>query len=190
MDPRIDPSPAWWRGPARLGGGWLVGIGAVLAALGVLAVILPFAASLTTTLVIGWILLVGGVVQAVHSIQQHEAPGFGWSLLGALVRIVAGVLVIARPLAGTLVLTAVLATYFLVIGVAKIARGVELRATPTRGLLVFDGIVSLVLGILVWSGFPATATWIIGLFVGVEMIMAGISAVGLGLALRSHAPRA
>lgn len=186
MDPRIDRKRAW-RGQIPLGGGWLVGIGAVLVALGVLAVILPFAASLTTTLVIGWILLVGGVVEAVHAVQRHEAPGFGWSLLGGLVRIVAGVLVIARPLAGTVVLTAVLASYFLVIGVVNIARGAALPGSRSRGLLVLDGIVSIVLGILVWAGFPATATWIIGLFVGIELIMAGVSAVGLGFALRSHA---
>jgi uncharacterized membrane protein HdeD (DUF308 family) len=181
MERRIEENP--WIIPSNYRSGWFFLFGAALIVLGVLAILLPFTASLTTVLAIGWILLIGGVVQIVHSIQHRAAPGLAWALLTALLRLIAGVFLIANPIPGRLIVTATLAAYLVVMGVVEIAHGVDLRGAPHRGWIIMDGVVSLALGILLWVGFPVSATWVIGLFVGIEMILAGFAVVALGVTM-------
>jgi uncharacterized membrane protein HdeD (DUF308 family) len=163
---------------------WFIGLGLALVILGALAIILPFAASLVTTLVLGFLLVTGGLVQGYHAIQNRHWGGSGWAIVGALVYIVAGVLVIAFPLAGTVTLTVIIASYLVAMGILKIVRAIQHREMPAWGWLAFDGVLSLFLGGLIWLWWPGTAVWTIGLLVGIELVFSGSSMLVLGLASR------
>lgn len=150
--------------------------------LGFLAITVPFAATLATTLFLGWLLIVGGVVHAVHAARSRTWLGFPWEVLSAVIHVVAGVLVVAFPLAGTLTLTLVLAAFFTAEGVLKIFRAVQHRGMERWGFLLFDGIVTLALGVLIWTQWPGAAVWVIGLLVGVELLIGGMAMLSLAAA--------
>jgi uncharacterized membrane protein HdeD (DUF308 family) len=164
--------------------GWFIGLGVAFAVLGVLAIFLPFAASLVTTLVIGWLLVIGGVMQGVHALQNRRWAHSGWAIAGSILQVVAGVLVVIFPLTGTVALTLILAAFFAAEGAFKIIRAVQHRAMPAWGWLLFDGLLCLGIGFLILARWPSTAVWAIGLLVGVNFLVGGSSMLALGLAAR------
>jgi uncharacterized membrane protein HdeD (DUF308 family) len=126
-------------------------------------------------------MFVGGVIQGVHALQNRRWAGSGWAILEALVMVVAGVLVAIFPVAGKLTLTLVLSVFFVFEGVLKIVRCAQHRTMRAWGWLLFDGIASLVLGVLIWAGWPSTAVWALGLLVGIDFLMGGVSLLLIGL---------
>lgn len=160
---------------------WFVGLGIALAVLGVLAIVLPFIASLVTTIVIGWLMLLGGLFQGYHAVRNRGWAGSGWALASAAIQAIAGVLVILFPIAGTLTLTLILAAYFAAEGVFKIIRAIQHRRMPARGWLVFDGTLSLALGVLIIAFLPGAAVWVLGLLVGINLLFGGMSTLLIGL---------
>jgi uncharacterized membrane protein HdeD (DUF308 family) len=160
---------------------WFLGLGLAFAVLGVLAIILPFIASLVTTMVIGWLMLLGGLFQGYHAISNRRWAGSGWALASAAIQVIAGVLVILFPLAGTLSLTLILAAYLAAEGAFKIIRAIQHRRMPARGWLVFDGILSLALAILILAIWPGAAVWVLGLIVGINLVFGGTSMLLIGL---------
>jgi uncharacterized membrane protein HdeD (DUF308 family) len=159
--------------------GWFIALGAALMLLGFLAIAVPFAATLVSTIFLGWLLIIGGVAHAVHAARSQTWRGFPWEVLSAVLHVVAGVLVVLFPLAGTLTLTLVLAGLFTVEGVLRIVRALQHRGMERWGFLLFDGIVTLALGVLIWTQWPGAAVWVIGLLVGVELFLGGVSMLAL-----------
>ena len=88
------------------------------------------------------------------------------------------------PILGAVVLTLLLATYFLVAGVFRIVAAAVLHL-PNRGWVLFNGIVTLALGIITWGGWPASSFWVIGLYLGITLILSGFARIMLALALRT-----
>lgn len=164
--------------------GWFVGLGVLFMVLGVFAILLPFVATIVTAVVFGWLLMLGGVFQGIHALQNRQWGGSGWALVGAAILLVGGALVTAFPLRGTLALTFVLGAYFIAIGATKIVRALQHRAIPSWGWLLFDGIVSLFLGGLIAIGWPSTALWALGLLVGIDLVMGGTSLLLIGMSAR------
>jgi uncharacterized membrane protein HdeD (DUF308 family) len=154
---------------------WFVALGIAFVVLGILAIVLPFAASLVTALVVGWLLIVAGIFQGVHAIQHRRWGGSGWALVGAIVDVIAGGLVVAFPIRGKLALTLVLAVFLAAEGVLKIIRAVQHNTVGSWGWLVFDGILTLALGLLILFGWPSTAVWALGLLVGIDLLFGGFS---------------
>jgi uncharacterized membrane protein HdeD (DUF308 family) len=163
--------------------------GVVLIILGSLAVLLPAVASLAATVFLGWILLLSGVLGLISTIRTRHAPGFAWSLVSAIIGIVAGVLLLGLPVQGTLSLTAVLIAFLLFEGVASILFALEHRkALSGRWTwMLTSGIVDLVLGVILLAGLPGTAAWALGLLVGINMIFGGWAMVWMALDARSGA---
>lgn len=170
-----------WRG-----GSGLVAVGAVLVVLGLAALVLPPLFGLTTALVLGGLFFIGGAVQAAHAIQARHEPRFAWRLVMGVLRAIAGLYLVAYPVIGAVALTAVLASYFVVAGAVKTVSAVQQRDVPTWGWLFFDGVVSVGLGLIAWAGFPASSLWLIGTLLGVELLLAGLSAVTAGMAASSR----
>jgi uncharacterized membrane protein HdeD (DUF308 family) len=154
---------------------WFLGLGIAFLVLGALAIFLPFVASLMTTVTIGWLMLVAGLFQGYHAVQNHGWAGSGWAIVGAIFQLLTGLLVIAFPVAGTLTLTLVLAAFFAAEGVFKIIRAMQHRALPAWGWLLFDGLLALGLGVLIGLGWPSTAVWALGLLVGIDLLFGGSS---------------
>jgi uncharacterized membrane protein HdeD (DUF308 family) len=170
--------------------GWFIGLGIALSILGILAIGVPFAASLATTLFIGCLLVIGGVAHAVHAVRNRRWTGSSWAILSSIFYVIAGFFIVINPVVGTATLTLVLAALFIANGVVKIVRAVQHRAAPSWGWLLADGIITLALGALIWARWPSTAIWAIGLLVGVELLISGSSMLMLGLMGRNTVVRA
>jgi uncharacterized membrane protein HdeD (DUF308 family) len=159
--------------------------GIVMMVLGVLAVALPNIATLAIEIFVGWLFFIGGIFRAVSVWHSRQAPGFAWALLTAVLSIVLGLILVFRPMAGVLTLTMVLVAFFVIEGIASIIGAIEHRQhLRSWGWVLFSGIVDLLLAYLIWQGWPSSASWAIGLLVGVNMLFLGLSLVMTALAAR------
>ncbi len=164
---------------------FFMGEGVVLLILGLAAIILPQVASVAVEILIGWLLLMSGIVGLWSSFATRHAPGFGWSLLSALAGIVAGIILLVWPLSGVVTLTLVLSAFLCVEGVVSIFYALDHRRELSGrwGMLLFSGVVDLVLAALILAGLPASAGWAIGVLVGINLLMGGVALI----AMASHA---
>jgi len=159
--------------------------GIVMMVLGVLAVALPNIATLAIEIFVGWLFFIGGIFRAMSVWHTRQAPGFAWALLTAVLSIVLGLILVFRPMAGVLTLTMVLVAFFIVEGIASIIGAIEHRQhLRSWGWVLFSGVVDLLLAYLIWQGWPSSASWAIGLLVGVNMLFLGLSLVMTALAAR------
>jgi uncharacterized membrane protein HdeD (DUF308 family) len=163
--------------------------GIVLVILGAAAIIVPVIATLAFALVIGWLFLVSGVVGLITTFWMRNAPGFWWSLLSAIVGIAAGVVLIRWPISGTVSLTLVLIAFFLIEGIATLMYAFEHRGQLSGrwGWMLASGVIDLILAGIIFAGLPETATWALGLLVGINLLFGGIAMIGMALAARSTA---
>jgi len=163
--------------------------GILLIVLGTLAVLVPAVASVAATIVFGWILLVSGVIGLIATLRARHAPGFGWSLLSAIVGIAAGLILLAMPVEGTLSLTAVLIAFLFAEGVVSILYALEHRkgSSGRWGWMLASGILDVVLALILLAGLPGTAVWALGLLIGINMIFGGWALVWMALHARSEA---
>jgi uncharacterized membrane protein HdeD (DUF308 family) len=161
--------------------------GIVLVILGLAAIVVPPLASLAITIFLGWMFLISGVVQFILTFSARHLPGFGWSLLSAFLATGAGLALLLRPIQGTLSLTIIVGVYFVMEGVATIMYAFNNRQQLTNrwGWLVAAGIADLLVAAVIVTGLPGSATWAIGLLVGINLVFGGASLIGLALAARN-----
>jgi len=167
--------------------GWLLAIGILLVILGIIALIDSVAVSIVSMILFGWLLLLAGIVEAAQAFRHRRGGHFFLHLLNAVFSIVVGLMLWRSPLAGSLVVTLLLASYFVVVGIFRIFTALTVRI-PGSGWALMDGIITLILGILVWAQWPVSGLWIIGLFIGINLITTGWSQVMLAFAVRRLAP--
>jgi uncharacterized membrane protein HdeD (DUF308 family) len=160
--------------------------GILLIVLGVAAMVVPSLASLAVAIFIGWLFLIGGVVELALLIWARRTPAFWWSLFSALLLAGAGIVLLGRPVQGTLTLTIILGAYFAVEGVVTIMYALERRRELASrwAWLIVSGIVDLLIAGLIIAGLPGSAGWAIGLLVGVDLVFGGFTLVGIALAGR------
>ncbi len=163
--------------------------GIVLIILGAAAIVVPVIATLAFTLVIGWLFLISGGVGLVTTFWMRNAPGFWWALLSAVIAIAAGIILIRWPINGSLSLTLVLIAFFVVEGIATLMYAFDHRAQLTGrwGWMLASGIVDLILAGIIFAGLPESATWALGLLVGINMLFGGTAMIGMALAARHSA---
>jgi uncharacterized membrane protein HdeD (DUF308 family) len=141
-------------------------------------------ATMAIEILIAMILFIAGATQVVHAFKSQRPKGFTFRLLAAGLYCLAGILLLAFPLHGALTLTLLLAVFFAIIGAFKIALALHLRADPSWDWLLISGLIAVVLGTLIWMGLPCTATWAIGLLVGIELLFSGGSMIRFALSVR------
>jgi uncharacterized membrane protein HdeD (DUF308 family) len=168
--------------------GWLLVLGVVEIAAGCIAIAVPVVASLAAVAVFGAVLLVTGILQLIHAFQVRAWPRSAWYGLGGVLYAIAGVLVVAYPLGGALTLAVLIAVLFFADGTLRVAFGVMVRPIPGWGWLVAAGICSIVVGVVLLLGWPATALWATGLLLGVNLIVTGVTHASLALASRTGRP--
>ena len=166
--------------------------GIVLLILGLFAIVIPNVATLAVEVFIGWVLLVSGVVGLISTFRMRSAPGFGWSLLSAVIAVAAGVILLAWPLSGVLSLTLILTAFLTIEGVASIMMALTHRHgfSARWALLLVSGLVDLFLAALILLNLPGTAAWAIGLLVGINLVFGGSALISMALQARSLAPPA
>ena len=147
--------------------------GIVLVVLGVLAILVPMVATIAVAILIGWLILISGVVGLITTLIIRHAPGFWWSLLSAVLGVVAGIMLLGWPILGAVSLTLLLIVFFAIEGVASIMYALEHRKELTGrwAWMMVSGIVDLVLAFIILTGLPGTAAWALGLLVGIDIVI-------------------
>lgn len=163
--------------------------GVIFTLLGILAVVVPGIATLSTELFIGWLLVFGGCVQLFRAIKGYQAPGFVGSLLSGILYLVFGLLLVFYPIQGIITLTLLLTFFFIAEGIAKIILGFQLKPFSRWGWFILNGLLALVIAYIIWAGWPGTAFWVIGLLVGINMIFFGLSLIFLAWEIPKIEPK-
>ena len=168
--------------------GWILALGIILIVVGSGAVAMPIVAGLATAVTFGVLLLMGGIAQLVGAFWTRDWSGFFLSLLTGVLYVVLGLLFLSAPLRAEVAMTFLLACVLLIGGLFRIIGSLMYRF-PHWGWTFVGGAINLVLGILIWRQLPEAALWVIGLFVGIDMIFTGWTWVILAFAVKNVKPR-
>jgi uncharacterized membrane protein HdeD (DUF308 family) len=174
---------------AKAGGKKMSILGVIAIILGILCLLAPGMTGISVVTLMGLIVLAAGIVRMLWAFQ---AGSFGKGLLmfaiGGLT-LLCGIALVANPLFASGVLTVMLAVYFMVDGISEIIGGIQLRPESGWGWMVFGGIVSVWLGIMIWRQFPLSGVWAIGILLGIKLFLVGLIMVTGGSAVRSMGKR-
>ena len=164
--------------------------GVALLILGLLAIIVPRVATVALELLLGWLLLISGVIGLITTLRMRSAPGLGWAMVSAFLAIAVGLILLWWPLSGAVTMALILTVFFLIEGIASILYALDHRRELSGrwGWMLFSGVTDLVLAGLIFLGLPGTAAWAIGLLVGINMIFGGSALIAMALRARSSAP--
>jgi uncharacterized membrane protein HdeD (DUF308 family) len=163
---------------------WFVVLGVALIALGSVALGSVVAASLATAIVFGMLLFAAGLAEVVGAFWARGWSGYFLHLLSGTLSIAVGALFLRAPVDALLVLTLLLAALLLGAGIFKIVAALTYRFA-VWGWPVLSGVIDVVLGGLIWLDWPASAFWVLGVFLGVSLVFRGVNWIGLGLTLRT-----
>jgi uncharacterized membrane protein HdeD (DUF308 family) len=165
--------------------GWSIAISLLMILAGILAIGLPLAGGIAVNIVVAWLLVFSGVAHLALGWHLRGIGGVIWQTLLGVLYIGIGIYVLTHPVAGLLALTLALAIYLFAEGVLELILSFQIRSRQGRGWLLLDGIVTLILGVLIWRTWPASTEWAIGTLVGISMIFSGTTRLMLSLAARS-----
>jgi uncharacterized membrane protein HdeD (DUF308 family) len=163
--------------------GWFLAFGIVLALLGIAAIIRSFAATVASMIFFGWLLVFAGAIEFADSFMVGHWAGFFLHLLSAVLFIFIGILFVIRPVLSAEVATFVMSFFFLAGGLYQVVSSLWLHVQGW-GWELFDGVLSMLMGALLLSQWPLSGLWVIGFFVGVHLLVSGLSWVALALTLR------
>jgi len=172
-------------GHLRENAGWLIALGIGMMVLGALAIASPLVTGIAIAWLVGFLMLCSGITRILFAFRARQW-GLGLlALLLGLLGVVAGLLTIAHPLLGLGFLTLLLAVYLGITGVTEVLLAFQMRPLPGWGWTLASGVAAIVLGGMIWSEWPVSGSWAIGLLVGINILFAGSSLMGLGMAARS-----
>jgi len=164
--------------------GWLLALGILMVILGTVALFIMPAATIGTALVLGWLLVISGVIELIHAFRVRRWGGLFLHLIGGLLGVFVGFLIVTHPVAGAVAWTLLFASFFTVIGLFRLIAAISLKF-PNWGWAVFDGIITLALGIMLWLQWPSSGLWFLGLAVGVSLLLRGWSYIMFAIAMHS-----
>jgi len=164
--------------------GWILALGIVEIILGTIAMGAPVFVTLVSAVFFGWLLLFGGILSAVHAFWRKQWKGFFLDLVVGVLYAVAGFMVIANPAEAAVTLTLLVAMFLLMSGIFRIV--VALTGHLRHwGWVLLNGVITAGLGVLIWKQWPLSGLWVIGLFIGIDMIFYGWSLVMLSMMVKS-----
>ena len=164
--------------------GWSIAVSILMIVAGVLAIVVPAVAGIAVLAVVAWLLMFSGAAHLVFAWHTRTAGGLIFELLVGILYLFVGVYALLHPVAGLASLTLVIAIYLFMEGVLELTLGVRLRPMLGSNWLLFDGIVTLILAILIWRSWPSSTEWVIGTLVGISMLLSGAARLSLSLAAR------
>ncbi len=159
---------------------WGTALGILTIVMGVIAITAPLYAGLAVATVVGVLLLLGGASQLAFA---FKAPSLGRGVLVFLFGVftlLAGIVVLGRPLFGLASITLVLAFYFFADGIGDVVTAFRIRPNAGWSWLLLEGIVSVLLGFMIWQRWPMSGAWALGVLVGVRLLFAGWTMIALG----------
>jgi uncharacterized membrane protein HdeD (DUF308 family) len=172
--------------PLRAKSGWIIALGVVFVIAGIIALGSVVMATAATVFVVGIMMVIAGVAEVINAFQIKTWGKFLlWLLLGALY-IVAGFFAFENPLLAAAVLTLLLGFSLLVSGIMRIVLAFSMQDTMPWIWVAFSGVITFLLGLLIVAKWPVSSLYVLGIFLGVDLVIAGAGWIGVGLGLRRH----
>ncbi len=169
--------------PLRAKWGWIVALGVVYLIVGLIALGSVAMATVASVLVVGVMMIIAGITEVISAFQIKSWGRFLlWVLLGVLY-IIAGFVTFENPLLAAAVLTLILGVSLVTSGVVRIILAFSMKRESPWGLVLLSAVITLLLGLLILAHWPVSSLYILGLFLGIDLIMAGVGWIGLGLGL-------
>lgn len=162
---------------------WLLILGIALVLFGAFAITWAAVTTISMVLVLSWLLIISGLVLVIHTLARRSRTGFFTNLLSGILYLLVGIIMLGNPGMSALTLTLVIAMFLIVSG-AFITVSAIVSAWPNQGWMLLHGVVSLILGFMIYRQWPLSGLWVIGMFVGIEMMLNGWGMVILGLSVR------
>ncbi|MEX0744577.1 MAG: HdeD family acid-resistance protein [Phycisphaeraceae bacterium] len=163
---------------------WYLLQGVLMIVAGILALVYPLVASVAMVFLLGWILIISGVLQGIGLIGARDVPHYWLSLISAVLAIVIGLLLLRQPDSGLLLMTVLLIVYFMVEGISKVIFALTIRPFPNWGWVLASGIVGIVLAVYLWANMPVSSEWVLGVLLGILLISEGVALAYLAWKVR------
>jgi uncharacterized membrane protein HdeD (DUF308 family) len=173
-----------WLAEAKKNSGLLIFLGVLTVIFGVMAIAAPLITGITVAVFVGFLLLFTGIMRIVFALKSGQWGSGIWGTIVGLLGAVAGLLLIFRPMVGLLTLTLLLAIYFFVDGISEIIAALKIKPDQGWGWVLFNGVIALLLGIMIWRQWPMSGQWAIGVLVGVHILITGWTMIVLGTGAR------
>jgi len=177
-------------GGMKRASGFSILLGILMIIAGIIAMLAPWEAGLVITLVVGWSAIFNGVAQMIFGFQTHGGWHVILEIILGIIYIIAGIFLLMHPGAGLLALTLFLASFLLVYGIFALMLAFRMRPHQGWGWVLFDAIVTILLGILVWAHWPFNSDWVVGTLFGISIFVSGVTRLMVSLALRRVASQA
>jgi uncharacterized membrane protein HdeD (DUF308 family) len=162
-------------GPRAEKSGGSTAVGILLILVGFLAILLPFIAGIAVTAVIGWLLLLAGTAHLVYCWHTRRTGAVIWQFILAMLYLFVGFYLIFHPARGLATLTLLLASYFVIEGILELVTYFRLRRFRRAGWFLWDGLITLLLGVLVWVHWPLSSVWVLGTLIGISLLISGFA---------------
>jgi len=167
--------------------GWSIALGILMILAGMLAIIFPLIGGVVAVYVVAWTAIFNGAALIVYGFRAHSGGRTVLEIVLGLLYIVAGVYILRHPAGGLLALTLIIACFLLIYGVFALVLAFQLRPNSGWGWVLFDAIVTILLGVLIWAHWPINSEWVVGTLVGISFIASGVSRLMLSMAVRKVA---
>jgi len=170
--------------------GWSIALGVLMIILGIIAMLAPWEFGIVIALIIGWMAIFNGVAQIIYGIRTHSGGRTVLEIVLGLIYVVAGVYLLMHPVPGLLVITLFLASFLIVYGIFALVLALHMRPLPGWGWVLFDAIITILLGILIWAHWPSSSDWVVGTLFGISIFVSGVTRLMMSLAIRRLATAA
>jgi len=174
-------------GDVRRASGWSIVLGILMILAGIIAICAPLIPGVVVVYIVAWTAIFNGGAQIVYGIRAASGGRLVLEVLLGLLYIVAGAYILMHPLGGLLALTLLIASLLLVYGIIAVVLAFQMRPIPGWGWVLFDAIVTILLGCLIWGHWPVNSEWVVGTLVGISFIASGLSRLMLSSAVRNLA---
>jgi uncharacterized membrane protein HdeD (DUF308 family) len=163
---------------------WYLLQGALMFVAGVLALVYPLVASVAIVVLLGWILIVSGVLQGIGLIGARHVPHYWLQLISVTLSIIVGLLLLNQPGGGLLLFTVLLLVYFMVEGISKIIFALTIKPFPNWGWVLGSGLVGILLALYLWANLTTVSEWVLGFLLGIQLACEGAALTYLAWRVR------
>jgi len=169
----------------RKAGAWVIVWGVLLIVTGLVAIMQPAVAALAFELLLGWLLIFAGVVEIIYAVQERGKDGQRFKVLSAILTLLLGIFLLVRPGIGIATVALLIGALLFAHGIASVMLALKVRPRQGWGWVLFDGVLSIVIALLIATGWPQSSIGFIGVLIGIVLMYGGVWRIMLGRALRS-----
>ena len=163
---------------------WYLIQSVLLIAAGFLAIIYPVLSSEAVVVLLGWLLIISGVVQGLSLIGAGQVPHFWLQLISVILAVLIGCLFLRDPAQGLVTIALLLIVFFMIEGISKVVFALTIRPFPNWGWVLASGLVGIALALILWANLPVTALWLVGVLLGLQLISVGAAIAYLAWQVR------